>query len=43
MKSIVLKTGETAYVPTSSEKEIIELALRQLQVSLPTGGEDFNG
>lgn len=37
MKTIVLKTGETAYIPTSSEKEVIILALRNFQVSLHKG------
>ena len=35
MKSFMTKTGEVAFVPTESELEIIRIALRQFQNSLP--------
>ena len=42
MKSVVLKTGEVAYVPTESEKQIFRIALRQFNSTLPLieEGED---
>ena len=43
MKSFITKSGETAYVPTDSEKEIIQTALRQFQLSLPKKGEVVDG
>lgn len=43
MKTIVLSTGEVAYVPTDSEKQIFQLALKELNVVLPRRGEDLNG
>lgn len=43
MKSFVTESGETAYVPTDSEKQIIEMALKQFQSTLPTNGEVLNG
>lgn len=42
MKSFITETGETAYVLTSSEKEIIQIALKQFQSSLEQG-EVING
>lgn len=35
MRNFVLKTGEVAYVPTDSEKQIIRIALEQFKNSLP--------
>ena len=43
MKSFITETGEVAYVPTSSEKQIIQTALRQFQLSLPKKGEVIDG
>lgn len=43
MKSFITKSGETAYVPTDSEKQIIQTALRQFQLSLPKKGEVIDG
>jgi len=39
MKSFITKSGETAYVPTDSEKEVIQLALKVFNNSLPKQGE----
>jgi hypothetical protein len=39
MNTFITKTGEVAYVPTESEKEIIRIALRQFQNSLSRTGE----
>ena len=43
MKSFITKSGETAYVPTDDEKQIIQTALRQFQSTLPKNGESFDG
>ena len=43
MKSFITKSGETAYVPTDSEKEIIQIALKQFQSTLSSNGEVING
>lgn len=43
MKSFITASGETAYVPTTAEKEIIRTALRQFQSSLPKSGEVVDG
>ena len=42
MKSVVLKTGEVAYILTESEKHIFRIALRQFNNALPliAEGED---
>lgn len=43
MKTIVLKTGETAIVPTDSEMQILNLALKQFNQTLPIKGESHDG
>lgn len=42
MNKIMLETGEVAYIPTESEKQIFRIALRQFKNSLPLvkEGED---
>ena len=43
MKSFVTKTGETAFVPTDSEMQILNLALKHFNESLPIKGESHDG
>lgn len=43
MKSFITETGEKAYVPTSTEKQIYRIALRQFQSTLPESGEVIDG
>lgn len=43
MKSFITGDGEKAYVPTKSEKELIQVALRQLKATLPVLGEGLDG
>ena len=42
MKSFITKSGETAYVPTDVELEIIQTALKQFHLLLEKG-EVING
>lgn len=42
MKSFILPSGETAYVPTDNEIVVIKTALEEFKDSLPVTGRGLN-